>query len=173
MGQFLEANVVELRIYENPANPANSGYKVSLPITALEAVVDQTTGESLIQLFAKQSGGLGDHIANADVHVTPEWKTNIQQAIGDLIEFSQRDDIFVTPEDKARWNEAAATAITALALAQLNEGDITDINGRVAQIEDSLFNGITANPFTVSFDSLDGLNVARGIWNATARRVEC
>ncbi|MDR2044153.1 MAG: hypothetical protein LBQ15_07260 [Clostridium sp.] len=173
MSRFTRASFVEIRIYDDPANPNTSTYSVVLPITALEGVVDQTTGDTLVQLLSRQTGSLNDHIANLNIHVTSAWKGNVEQAISELIAFSQRTDVFVTPEQKEAWDEAVQTALDALALAQNNEGDITDLGGRVLHIEDSLFNGITANPFTINFDSLTGLLVTHGIWNQTARRVEC
>lgn len=43
---------------------------------------------------------------------------------------------------------------------------------RIELIEAVLFNDITANPFLILFDDLDGV-VATGVWNAALRRIEC
>lgn len=43
---------------------------------------------------------------------------------------------------------------------------------RIELIEAVLFNDITANPFLILFDDLDGV-VSTGVWNAALRRVEC
>ena len=56
----------------------------------------------------------------------------------------------------------------------------TDINREVLQLmEDRIcllmnrvFTDITANPFIMSFTSLDGL-IVEGIWNESAKRLEC
>ena len=43
---------------------------------------------------------------------------------------------------------------------------------RVVWLMNRVFNDITANPFNIAFDSLDGLTVA-GIWNTSQSRIEC
>ena len=50
-------------------------------------------------------------------------------------------------------------------LLQLMEDRITMLMNRV-------FNDLTANPFIMTFRSLDGVMV-EGIWNESARRIEC
>jgi hypothetical protein len=74
---------------------------------------------------------------------------------------------------KVTADGAATSAANALAEANQNTGDITDLDGRLSQVEDSLQNGITANKFVVTFDTLNGLTLTNGIWNTTARRLEC
>ena len=93
--------------------------------------------------------------------------------LSDLITFTQRTDIFVTPEMKQAWDQAAIDAAAAFALSQQNAGAITDLNGRMAQVEDSLFSEIHTNPFLVGFGTLSGIVLTYGIWNATLHRVEC
>ena len=56
----------------------------------------------------------------------------------------------------------------------------TDINKELLQLmEDRIvllmnrvFTDITANPFVIKFNSLDGLTV-QGVWNESASRLEC
>lgn len=43
---------------------------------------------------------------------------------------------------------------------------------RITAIESALFNDITANPYSIMFDDLDGVQ-ATGVWNATLQRIEC
>lgn len=51
------------------------------------------------------------------------------------------------------------------------QNSVTDIDARLALLE-LLFNtSITGNPFTVTFESLDG-TVVEGVWNQPAKRVE-
>jgi hypothetical protein len=170
---FAGARITEIRIISDPSNPNGSPYEVALPITILSAVVDPVTRHSLLTILANSSGILDGHIGNTDVHVTADWTANIQGIINDLIAFTQRTDIFVTPEQVAAWNAAIATANAALALAQENAGNLTDIEGRLGQIEDSLWSGITSNPFSISFEDLNGLVVTYGIWNQVLRRIQC
>jgi hypothetical protein len=57
----------------------------------------------------------------------------------------------------------------------------TDINkellqlmeDRIVMLMNRVFNDLVANPFTMTFTSLDGITVSEGIWNATASRIEC
>jgi hypothetical protein len=142
-------------------------------MTVLEAVTDPQTGNTLVQLLAQQTGGLGDHTANTDIHVTAQWKNPRAQSIGDLSSHLDNADVHVTAELKAAWNAAIQTAAAALAQAMTNAGNINSLSGRVSQIEDSLFNGITANPFTFGFNDLTGLIITHGIYNAALQRVEC
>jgi hypothetical protein len=171
--QFAGAMITEIRIVADPSNPTGSLFQVALPITVLAAVIDPDTGESMIQLLAHQIGDLGGHIANGDVHVTPVWTANVNQAIATLTTFTQRTDIFVTQQQKDDWTAAIQTAIDALTLAQNNAGTLNDMDGRLTQVEDSLFSGITANPFNINFGTLTGIVVTFGIWNAALHRVEC
>lgn len=56
----------------------------------------------------------------------------------------------------------------------------TDINKALLQVMEDrtvwlmnrIFNDITANPFNITFDSMDGLT-ATGVWNDTLKRMEC
>ena len=57
----------------------------------------------------------------------------------------------------------------------------TDINKELLQLmEDRIvlllnrvFTDITANPFIITFSSLEGVGVSSGIWNQAASRIEC
>ena len=56
----------------------------------------------------------------------------------------------------------------------------TDINKALLQVMEDrtvwlmnrIFNDITANPFNITFESMDGLT-ATGVWNDTLKRIEC
>lgn len=50
---------------------------------------------------------------------------------------------------------------------------VASLESRVARVEDGIFNNITGNPYLVSFDSLDGIVLTKGIWNADRKRIEC
>lgn len=43
---------------------------------------------------------------------------------------------------------------------------------RIESLEAVLFNDITANPFLILFDNLDGVS-ATGVWNDELQRIEC
>lgn len=46
------------------------------------------------------------------------------------------------------------------------------IEDRVVWLLNRVFNDITANPFNITFNSLDGLTV-EGVWNTSQSRIEC
>lgn len=50
---------------------------------------------------------------------------------------------------------------------------MTALSGRIGRIEDAIFNNITANPFIVTFDNLEGVKLIKGIWNREKQRIEC
>jgi hypothetical protein len=43
---------------------------------------------------------------------------------------------------------------------------------RIVWLMNSIFNDISANPFSIEFNTLDGLTVT-GVWNESMRRIEC
>ena len=52
-------------------------------------------------------------------------------------------------------------------------GLMSNFDGRLTLILDSLFNGLTANPFLVTFEDLDGAELVSGVWNKPLARLEC
>ena len=174
MSTFVGAYITEARIYDNPADPQNSNYKVALLITTKNAIVDPNTGEVLTQTLSLINNVLTSHIANTDIHVTLAWVNNITTLVSGLIsDIATIQANMITADERNVWNNNIITASNALALAQQNAGAISDLRGRIMQIEDSLFNQMGANPFIITFGNLNGINLARGIWNAVLHRVEC
>lgn len=43
---------------------------------------------------------------------------------------------------------------------------------RIVWLMNMLFNDITANPFNITFNSLEGITVT-GVWNTSMSRIEC
>ena len=171
MSNYLGAKIANYKHYANPANPEQSDWWLVFFKTALKAVIDTDSGESLDSMLNRQRNSLTGHLSDTNIHVTPDWVDGVSALLAELVAFSQSD--IISPEDRRRWNQAAEDAARALLLGYENAGSIIGLTGRVLQMEDSLFNEITANPFTISFDNLDGLNVIRGIWNPTFQRIEC
>jgi hypothetical protein len=147
---------------------------------AKNVMVDAESEESLFDALTQIqnariyiSSELFAHIGNLGIHVSAEQMANINTALGEVILHVENSGIHVTPDNKAYWSGGVTTAGQALSLAgQVNE----TANGheiRLSHIEDSLFNNITGNPYAVTFDSLSGLNLVKGIWNAEKIRVEC
>jgi len=132
--------------------------------------------ENVADIFHELAGQYAatfGHIANTDVHVTAEYIDNLDTLLAALVGFTERTDIFVTPEQKAAWTLMEQIAKNALALAQGNAGYITDHEARILQLEDAAFNQIHTNPFLVTFGNLTGVTVTRGIHNPVNRRIEC
>ena len=44
---------------------------------------------------------------------------------------------------------------------------------KVAWILNTLFDDVTSNPFNLTFDTLDGIAAANGVWNSSLKRMEC
>lgn len=51
------------------------------------------------------------------------------------------------------------------------QNSISDVSARLALLELMFNTSVTGNPFTVTFETLDG-TVVEGVWNATAKRIE-
>ena len=116
---------------------------------------------------------LNAHVNNSDIHVNPTTMGNYDTAISGLIEHTEDADIHVSAEEKAAWSAAVETAAKAAEDAAQALNLAAGLESRIARVEDGLFNNITGNPFLVSFDSLDGIILTKGIWNAERQRIEC
>ena len=51
------------------------------------------------------------------------------------------------------------------------QNSISDVSARLALLELMFNTSVTGNPFTVTFETLDG-TVVEGVWNTTAKRIE-
>ena len=54
----------------------------------------------------------------------------------------------------------------------INKALLQLMEDRIVWLMNSIFNNISANPFTINFNSLDGLTV-EGVWNESLNRIEC
>lgn len=116
---------------------------------------------------------LNNHVNNSDIHVSHASMENINTAISGLIAHTENSGVHITPADREAWAAGAAQAEQAAADAAAALAAATSLESRVARVEDGIFNNITGNPFLVSFDSLDGIVLTKGIWNADRKRIEC
>lgn len=173
MSQFDGANLAETRVYDDPEHPETSKFQVILPYTVPEAVIERSTGKTLVQLLAALLGAIEGHAANSDIHTTANWKSTIEQSIGAQTAHVSDTDIHVTADSQTAWNKAAMDSTAALELAESNSGSINTIQGQIELIMEALYSDITANPWSISFDNLDGITVTHGIYNAVKQRIEC
>lgn len=116
---------------------------------------------------------LNNHVNNSDIHVSHANMENINTAISGLIAHKEDTDVHITPADREAWAAGAAQAAQAAADAAAALAAVASLESRVARVEDGIFNNITGNPYLVSFDSLDGIVLTKGIWNADRKRIEC
>ena len=54
----------------------------------------------------------------------------------------------------------------------INKALLQLMEDRIVWLMNSIFNNISANPFTIEFNTLDGLTV-EGVWNESLKRIEC
>lgn len=54
----------------------------------------------------------------------------------------------------------------------INKELLQPIEDRVVWLMNRVFDDITANPFEIKFDNLNGVTVT-GVWNTTLNRIEC
>lgn len=116
---------------------------------------------------------LNTHANNTDIHVNPTTMGNYDTAIAELIAHTENANIHTTAAEKESWTAGTQTAEQAAATAAQALNKSAELESRVARVEDGLFSNITGNPFLVSFDSLDGITLVKGIWNSTRQRIEC
>lgn len=83
------------------------------------------------------------------------------------------DDCFYIEElsDGRKKLTPAPNSVTE-AGTNINKELLQLIEDRVVWLMNRVFNDITANPFSITFDSLEGLTVA-GVWNISQNRIEC
>ena len=54
----------------------------------------------------------------------------------------------------------------------VNKALLQLMEDRIIWLMNSIFNNISANPFSIEFNTLDGLTI-EGVWNESLRRIEC
>ena len=54
----------------------------------------------------------------------------------------------------------------------INKALLQSMEDRIVWLMNSIFNNISANPFSIEFNTLDGLTIT-GVWNESLRRIEC
>ena len=168
---YAGAVITEYRHFTNPSDPNNSDFMVVFFRTVMEAIIDRQTNRTLAEILSADEGSLFTHIADTELHLTPGQMDSINQIVAELVAFTQQD--FLSGADRDTLNQLVSDMAAALALAQGNAGLITDMRGQIAQLQESIFHAITANPFMVTFANLNGIMVTRGIWNAAYHRIEC
>lgn len=122
--------------------------------------------------FADKAAFTG-HINNTDLHVTAEKIQNYDTAFTGLIEHIENKGIHVNLLDKEKWNVGSATAENAMTNISTLSNDLSVVEGKLARLEDGVFNDITGNPYMVRFTNLEGIKLTKGIYNKAKNRIEC
>lgn len=113
------------------------------------------------------------HINNKDIHVTAEKLQNYDTAFTGLIDHIENEEIHVTPLEKGKWDVGADTADTAMVNIAGLGIEFSALEGKLARLEDGIFNDITGNPYMVRFTNLEGIVLTKGIYNKAKNRIEC
>lgn len=114
-----------------------------------------------------------NHTANREIHVTRELKENYDTAIAGLTQHTENADIHVSKNQKENWTNAAVKTEGQEAELIQQKNKMTEMEGKLARLEDGVFNDITGNPYTVSFNNLDGIELIKGNYNKQRNRIEC
>ncbi len=48
-----------------------------------------------------------------------------------------------------------------------------DLKARIERLENALYYDIKENPFLVTFETLNGIVLTKGVWNKNKKRLEC
>ena len=83
------------------------------------------------------------------------------------------DDCFYMEQlgdGRVRLTPAPDTVVEAG--TDINKALLQLMEDRIVWLMNSIFNNISANPFTMEFNTLDGLTV-EGVWHESLRRIEC
>ena len=48
-----------------------------------------------------------------------------------------------------------------------------DLKARIERLENALYYDIKENPFLVTFETLNGITLTKGVWNKNKKRLEC
>lgn len=86
----------------------------------------------------------------------------------------------VTDAEKTKWNAKAEKSYVDSSIASVNK-EINSIENRISsslearlkQLESALYEDITGNPFTITFNDINGLSLTNGIFNQSKARIEC
>lgn len=83
------------------------------------------------------------------------------------------DDCFYMEQlEDGRVRLIPAPDVVVEAGTDINKALLQSMEDRIVWLMNSIFNNISANPFTVNFNSLDGLTIT-GVWNESLSRIEC
>ena len=122
--------------------------------------------------FASKSA-FDTHANDQDIHVTAQMKENYNQAFVGLAEHKENVEIHVTATQKQGWQGAVDKSNQNEAEIARQQAEITTLKGKLARLEDGVYNSITGNPWISTFGNLDGVELTKGNHNRARGRIEC
>ena len=96
-------------------------------------------------------------------YISKEIKDRI--AIGDDCFYMEQ-----LPDGRVRLIPAPDTVVEAG--TDINKALLQSMEDRITWLMNSIFHNISANPFSIEFNTLDGLTIT-GVWNESLKRIEC
>lgn len=109
--------------------------------------------------------------ANVTAYINPDAFVTVQQfedykniALGAQITAAEALAIAGQAVEIAK--EAKSSAESAIA-------NTSQLQAKVATLWDAVFGQLVTNPFSITFDTLDGFTLTSGVWNQTLKRLEC
>ena len=96
-------------------------------------------------------------------YISKEIKDRI--AIGDDCFYMEQ-----LPDGRVRLIPAPDTVVEAG--TDVNKALLQSMEDRITWLMNSIFHNISANPFSIEFNTLDGLTIT-GVWNESLKRIEC
>lgn len=82
-------------------------------------------------------------------------------------------DIHVSEDEKNKWNNISNIENQLNNLDKENAVNIASLVAKLQQLESAVYEDITGNPFTITFENIDGLDLTNGIFNENMTRLEC
>lgn len=83
------------------------------------------------------------------------------------------DDLFrIVDIGDGRYRLIPSPDVVSEVGTSVNKELLQLIEDRVVWLMNIVFSDITANPYAITFESLDGLTVS-GVWNTSLLRIEC
>lgn len=169
------AGEIKLTIYMEISNAELVEMKID-PNTVTATKQDLANHDNNPNAHGGRFANRGDfeaHTSNNEVHVTPQLKENYDRAFAGLNQHVENAGIHVTTEQKGKWDNSAAKTdqqVQELGQAQIK---INEIEGKLARLEDGVYNDISGNPWTLTFNNLEGVELKKGNYNRARNRVEC
>lgn len=141
-------------------------------ITASRKYVDQQV--KIVQgNVDKLAPDLSNHIDDTDIHLSKAFKENINKNIQETNNHMNNETVHIQDGEREKWNAVIAKAEQNAKDIDSLEITVNDLNGRVGQLENDVYNDVVKYKFTFGFSDLDGVTVTSGNWNKAKKRLEC